>query len=86
MKRKSDLSLNRTKTHKRQLSVKSLKLLKSSWIRKEEEVFCYSKTKKSPLVCRTEITVKKTVLSPKSIRITQSTSGTPRKQFKRNLL
>lgn len=44
-------------------------------------------TKKlSPVVCRTEITSKKTVFSPKCVRIIPSETGTPRKQLKRNLL
>lgn len=86
MRRKSNLTLNRTKTHKKQPNIKTLKLLKCSWIRTEDEIYCYSNKKLSAVVCRTEITSKKTVFSPKCVRITPSKTGTPRKQLKRNLL
>ena len=58
----------------------------ASWIRTEDEIFCYSNKKQPPVVSRTEITLKKTVFSPKCVRITPSKMGTPRKQMKRNLL
>ena len=85
MRQKSNLTLNRKKTHKMQPNIKTLKLLKSSWIRTEHEIFCYSSKTLSP-VYRTEITLKETVFSGKCVRITPSKTGTPRKQLKRNLL